>query len=41
VARAYRQRDPGTPEFKANPLMKILRTDPRYAELLKKMRPPT
>jgi TolB-like protein/DNA-binding winged helix-turn-helix (wHTH) protein len=39
--RAYRQRDPGTPEFKTNPRMKILRADPRYAELLKKMRLPT
>jgi tetratricopeptide (TPR) repeat protein len=39
--RAYRQRDPGTPEFKTNPRMKILRADMRYAELLKKMRLPT
>jgi len=38
--RSYRQRDPGTPEFKTDPLMKSLRQDPRYAELLKKMRLP-
>jgi TolB-like protein/DNA-binding winged helix-turn-helix (wHTH) protein/Flp pilus assembly protein TadD len=38
--RAYRQRDPGTPELKTGPLMKSLRRDPRYAELLKKMRLP-
>jgi tetratricopeptide (TPR) repeat protein len=38
--RAYRQRDPGTPELKIGPLMKSLRQDPRYAELLKKMRLP-
>jgi TolB-like protein/Tfp pilus assembly protein PilF len=39
--RAYRQRDPGTPEMKNNPLMKSLRLDRRYAELLKKMHLPT
>jgi hypothetical protein len=33
---AYCQRDPGTPEFKTDPLMKSLRQDPRYAELLKR-----
>jgi TolB-like protein/DNA-binding winged helix-turn-helix (wHTH) protein/Tfp pilus assembly protein PilF len=38
--RAYRQRDPGTPEFSTNPLMRSLRQDPRYAELLKKMNLP-
>jgi TolB-like protein/DNA-binding winged helix-turn-helix (wHTH) protein/Flp pilus assembly protein TadD len=38
--RAYRQRDPGTPEFKTDPLMKSLRQDPRYVELLKKMNLP-
>jgi TolB-like protein/DNA-binding winged helix-turn-helix (wHTH) protein len=38
--RSYQQRDPGTPEFKTDPLMKSLRQDPRYAELLKKMRLP-
>jgi TolB-like protein len=35
--RAFRQRDPGTPELKTNPLMKSLRQDPHYAELLTKM----
>ena len=39
--RAYRQRDPGTPELKTGPLMRSLRQDPRYAELLKRMRLPT
>jgi TolB-like protein/Tfp pilus assembly protein PilF len=39
--RAYRQRDPGTPELKTNPLMRSPRPDPRYAQLLKKMRLPT
>jgi tetratricopeptide (TPR) repeat protein len=38
--RAYRQRDPGTPELKSGPLMKTLHQDPRFAELLKKMRLP-
>ena len=38
--RAIQQRDPGTPELKTGPLMKSLRRDPRYAELLKKMRLP-
>jgi TolB-like protein len=38
--RAYRQRDPGTPELKTDPLMRSLRQDPRYTELLKKMRLP-
>jgi tetratricopeptide (TPR) repeat protein len=35
--RAYRQRDPGTPELKSDPLMKSLRQDRRYSELLQKM----
>jgi len=38
--RAFQQRDPGIPEFKSNPLMRSLRGDPRYVELLKKMRFP-
>jgi len=38
--RAIQQRDPGTPELKTGPLMKSLRQDPRYAELLKRMRLP-
>ena len=41
LERAYRQRDPGTPELKTGPLMRSLRQDPRYAELLKRMRLPT
>jgi len=36
--RAVQQHDPGAPELKTDPLMKSLRQDPRYAELLKKMR---
>jgi len=36
--RAIRQRDPGAPESKTNPLTESLRHDPRYAESLKKMR---
>jgi len=38
--RAYRQRDPGAPELKTDPLMRSLRQDRRYTELLKKMRLP-
>jgi TolB-like protein/DNA-binding winged helix-turn-helix (wHTH) protein/Flp pilus assembly protein TadD len=38
--RAIQQRDPGTPDLKHGPLMKSLRQDPRYAELLKRMRLP-
>lgn len=38
--RAIQQRDPGAPESKTNPLMKSLRQDTRYAELLRKMRLP-
>jgi len=41
LERAYEQRDPGLPEIKSNPLFKNLRRDPRYTELLKKMRLPT
>jgi TolB-like protein/DNA-binding winged helix-turn-helix (wHTH) protein/Flp pilus assembly protein TadD len=40
LERAYRQRDPGTPEMKTSPLMKSLLPDPRRTELLKKMRLP-
>ena len=35
--RSYRQRDPGTPELKTDPLMKTLRGDQRFAKLLKRM----
>jgi tetratricopeptide (TPR) repeat protein len=38
--RAFQQRDPGAPELKITPLMKNLHQDPRYAELLKRMRLP-
>jgi tetratricopeptide (TPR) repeat protein len=41
LEHAYQQRDPGLPEIKSNPLFKNLRRDPRYAELLKRMRLPT
>ena len=41
LERAYQQRDAGLPEIKSNPLFKNLRNDPRYTELLKKMRLPT
>lgn len=39
--RAYRQRDGGLMFLKIDPLLKSLRMDPRYAELLKKMRLPS
>ena len=41
LERAYNQRDAGLPSFNTEPLFKNLRHDPRYAELLKKMRLPT
>jgi TolB-like protein/DNA-binding winged helix-turn-helix (wHTH) protein len=41
LERAYKQRDPGLPEIKSNPLFKNLRHDPRYTALLKRMRLPT
>ena len=40
LERAYEQRDPGVPEIKIDPLLKSLRHDPRYTELLTKMRLP-
>src|SRR6266404_3830039 len=39
--RAYQQRDAGLPEIKTDPQLRNLRRDPRYAELLKKLRLPT
>ena len=39
--RAYKQRDAGLSEIKTDPQLKNLRRDPRYAELLKKLRLPT
>jgi TolB-like protein/DNA-binding winged helix-turn-helix (wHTH) protein/Flp pilus assembly protein TadD len=38
--RAFQQRDSGAPDLKSNPLVRSLRGDPRYVELLKKMRLP-
>jgi len=40
LERAYKQRDSGLPAIKTEPLLKNLRHDPRYPELLKKMRLP-
>jgi TolB-like protein/DNA-binding winged helix-turn-helix (wHTH) protein/lipoprotein NlpI len=40
LERAYRQRDGGLMFLKIDPLLKGLRQDPRYSELLKKMRLP-
>jgi len=39
--RAYKQRDSGLPEIKTDPLLKNLRHDQRYTELLKKLHLPT
>jgi tetratricopeptide (TPR) repeat protein len=39
--RAYKQRDAGLPDIKTDPQLKNLRRDPRYTELLKKLRLPT
>jgi TolB-like protein/Tfp pilus assembly protein PilF len=41
LERAYKQRDGGLSGIKTDPLFKNLRHDPRYTELLKKMRLPT
>jgi TolB-like protein/Tfp pilus assembly protein PilF len=41
LEHAYAQRDPGLAEIKTDPLLKILRHNPRFTELLKKMRLPT
>jgi hypothetical protein len=38
LEHAYKERDAGLPEMKADPLLKGLRQDPRYADLLKKLR---
>jgi TolB-like protein/DNA-binding winged helix-turn-helix (wHTH) protein len=40
LERAYKQRDTGLPSLNTDPLFKSLRHDPRYTELLKKMRLP-
>jgi TolB-like protein/DNA-binding winged helix-turn-helix (wHTH) protein/Flp pilus assembly protein TadD len=38
LEHAYKQRDVGLPEIKTDPLLKSLRHDPRYTELLKRLR---
>jgi hypothetical protein len=38
---AYKQRDPGLTQIKNDPLLKILRRDQRFTELLKKLHLPT
>jgi len=40
LEHAYEQRDPGVPEVKIDPLLKSLRHDPRYTDLLKQLRLP-
>ena len=40
LERAYKQRDPGLPGLKTDPLLKNVGRDPRFTELLKKMRLP-
>ncbi|HEY4046800.1 MAG TPA: winged helix-turn-helix domain-containing protein [Acidobacteriaceae bacterium] len=39
--RAYEQRDPGLTEINSDPMLKNVRHDPRYTELLKRMHLPT
>jgi TolB-like protein/DNA-binding winged helix-turn-helix (wHTH) protein/Flp pilus assembly protein TadD len=41
LERAYRQRDGGLTDIQIDPLLKSLRQDPRYAELIRKMHFPT
>ena len=41
LERAYEQRDAGLADIEVDPLLKTLHHDPRYTELLKKMRLPT
>ena len=40
LKRSYLQRDPGLNQLKLDPMLKSLRGDPRYLDLLKKMRIP-
>jgi eukaryotic-like serine/threonine-protein kinase len=40
LEHAYEQRDPGVLEVKIDPLLRSLRHDPRYTDLLKKLRLP-
>jgi DNA-binding winged helix-turn-helix (wHTH) protein len=41
LERAYKQRNPGLPSIKTDPLLENLRHDQRYTDLLKKMHLPT
>ena len=41
LERAYKQRDPGLTQIKNDPILKILRHDQRFTELLKKLHLPT
>ena len=41
LERAYQERDAGLPEIKTDPLLKNLRHDSRFTELLKKLHLPT
>jgi len=41
LERAYEQRDAGVPDIKVDPVFSSLRRDPRFTELLKKLRLPT
>jgi TolB-like protein/DNA-binding winged helix-turn-helix (wHTH) protein len=38
LERAFKQRDAGLPEMKTDPLLKGLRQDPRYTDLLRRLR---
>jgi cell division inhibitor SulA len=41
LERAYQERDPGLNQLKLDPLLKSLRSEPRYTELLTRMGLPT
>jgi TolB-like protein/DNA-binding winged helix-turn-helix (wHTH) protein/Flp pilus assembly protein TadD len=41
LGRAYQERDPGLNQLKLDPLLKNSRSDPRYVELLEKLKLPT
>jgi hypothetical protein len=41
LERAYKQRDPGLTQIKNDPLLKILRHEQRFTDLLKKLHLPT
>jgi hypothetical protein len=40
LQRSYLQRDPGLNQLKLDPMLKSLRGEPRFSDLLKKMRLP-